>query len=102
MIKFKMSKTQLLLSLALILLMASAKAQYVSLNPGEIGKLSALIKTNTTVKNTYTSLETVANAALEQSPMPVDTIISEGHLANDPKKIKTLKALADMVNALTI
>jgi hypothetical protein len=39
---------------------------------------------------------TLADAALLQQPNPIDTIISEGHLATDPKKILTQKSLADL------
>jgi hypothetical protein len=35
---------------------------------------------------------TLANAALQQDPNPIDTIISEGHLVTDPKKIRTQKS----------
>lgn len=71
-------------------------AQELSLNTKEVKKLIHIIKTNESAKKVYHSLETQANLALNLAPNPIDTIISEGHLATDPKKIHTQKALADL------
>lgn len=70
--------------------------QYLSLNPTELKKLTVLIKTDSSAKKEFILLEKQAKIAIKQEPLPVDTIISEGHLASDPKKIKTLKSLADL------
>jgi hypothetical protein len=80
----------------LLLSALTAAAQEISLEKKEVKKLISLIKTNESAKKVYHSLEIHANTALNQSPNPVDTIISEGHLATDPKKIHTQKALADL------
>jgi hypothetical protein len=85
-----------LLAVFLLPLTITAKAQYLSLNKNELQKLATLIDTSQSVKRAYKALENLAGAALKQQPNPVDTIISEGHLASDPKKIKTQKALADI------
>ena len=69
--------------------------QYLSLNPTELQKLTVLIKTDSSAKKEFLLLEKQAKIALKQEPLPIDTIISEGHLASDPKKIKTVKSLAD-------
>ncbi|PYF70630.1 alginate lyase family protein [Pedobacter nutrimenti] len=79
-----------------LLFTARLKAQYVGLNKDELTKLALLVKTDPEAKKIYTPLEVLAEAALRQTPNPVDTITSEGHLANDPKKIVTIKALADV------
>lgn len=68
----------------------------MGISPKGIVHLSSLIKTNVTVKNHYHSFQSTADAALQQEPDPVDTIISEGHLSTDPKKIRTLQALGDL------
>ncbi len=82
--------------LFLLLGSTTIHAQYVSLNKSEIEKLIALSKSDPVAKKNCKALETVADMALLQTPGPVDTIISEGHLATDPKKIITQKALSDM------
>ncbi|MES2332485.1 MAG: alginate lyase family protein [Bacteroidota bacterium] len=88
---------KILLPLAFaILLTTAARSQYVSLNRNEIDKLSSLIKKDQAAKKVYVALETLAASSLVQEPNPIDTIISEGHLATDPKKIITQKSLADM------
>lgn len=71
-------------------------AQYVGLSKTGIEHLSSLINTNATVKKYYQSFQSTADAALQQEPDPVDTIISEGHLLTDPKKIRTIQALGDL------
>ena len=85
-----------LVSAILLLFTLTVKPQYVSLNTNEIQKLAGLIKTDSGVKKSYAALESLADAAMNQVPNPVDTITSEGHLVTDPKKILTQKALADM------
>ncbi|WP_160292132.1 alginate lyase family protein [Pedobacter lusitanus] len=55
-----------------------------------------MIKTDPGAEKEYQRLKSLADLALQQQPNPIDTIISEGHLANDPKKIITQKALADL------
>jgi len=72
------------------------KTQYLSLSKDEIQKLVSLIKTDQSAEKNYQSLKSLASISLQQQPNPIDTIISEGHLANDPKKIITQKALADL------
>ncbi len=79
-----------------LLLIASVNAQYLSLQKNEISKLSALIESDKSAKKIYLTIETTANNTLLQEPNPIDTIISEGHLITDPKKIRTQKSLADM------
>ena len=78
------------------------KAQYVGLNDKEISSLQKLVKGNNDVKNLYNSLKKVADGALGQTPNPIDTVVSEGHLATDPKKIITQRSLQDIdkMNAL--
>ncbi|MGY0036521.1 hypothetical protein [Pedobacter sp. NJ-S-72] len=72
------------------------QTQSLSLNRNEIQKLVLLIKTDQSAEKNYQSLKSLADISLQQEPNPIDTIISEGHLANDPKKIITQKALADL------
>ncbi len=82
--------------LSLLLSAPCINAQYVGLSKKGIDHLSVLINTDTTVKKLYQSFQFTADAALQQEPDPVDTIISEGHLLTDPKKIRTIQALGDM------
>lgn len=71
-------------------------AQYLSLNQQEVHQLITLINANKEVKKSYEKLAYFADIALKQAPDPIDTIISEGHLASDPRKIRTQKSLADL------
>lgn len=91
-------------TLFLVSLTVSANAQYASLQKNEVKKLVKLVETDATAKRIYQQIETLANTALQQDPNPIDTIISEGHLATDPKKIRTQKSLADLnkIYALSI
>src|ERR1700741_1816930 len=80
------------------LLVLTSHAQYVSLDKSEIEKLIALSKSDPVAGRNCKALQVVADIAVLQQPGPVDTIISEGHLATDPKKIITQKAVGDMQN----
>lgn len=80
----------------LLLLCIAARSQYVSLNAKEIGRLKKIITTDEGAGKRYQYFEKLAEAALTQAPNPIDTIISEGRLATDPRKILTQKSLADM------
>jgi hypothetical protein len=80
----------------LLLFTTTAKSQYVCLDKTEIKKLGALIKFDPVVMKMYLALQASADVALTQEPNPIDTIVSEGHLSTDPKKIRTQKSLADM------
>jgi len=74
----------------------SAKAQYVSLNNAEIDKLKQLVASDPSAKARFNELQKVADAALNETPNPIDTIRSEGKLAGDPKKTATGVSLRDM------
>jgi hypothetical protein len=82
--------------LLLILLSASAKAQYVSLNDKEIQNFKDLIGKDAEVKQMFTEFESIADAAVNTSPQPIDTIRSEGLLQGNPKKAATANAMRDM------
>jgi len=71
-------------------------AQYVGLNKKEISNLQHLVAKDNNAKKFYTSMKRTADDALTQTPDPIDTVVSEGHLATDPKKIRTGKSLRDI------
>ncbi|GAA4730467.1 alginate lyase family protein [Flavisolibacter ginsenosidimutans] len=71
-------------------------AQFVGLNKKEISSLHNLIAKDSSAKKFYVSIRQTANDALAQTPDPIDTVVSEGHLATDPKKIRTGKSLKDI------
>jgi hypothetical protein len=83
-------------TLLLALLCFSTHAQYVSMSTQEINALKNLLKKNKDVNTQYLKLKKLADLSLSSSPSPVDTVFSEGRLATDPKKIKSLKALGDV------
>lgn len=70
--------------------------QYVGLNNKEIVSIKKLIKKDPGVVNLYKSYKKIADASLNDSPNPIDTVVSEGHLSTDPKKIITSRSLKDI------
>jgi len=72
------------------------KAQYVSLNDAELGKLQKLASTEPSAKMRLNEMQKTADDALNDNPNPIDVIHSEGRLAGDPQKIATGAALKDM------
>lgn len=74
----------------------AATAQYVGLNNKEISSLKIFIKKGTSAFSLYKSIKKTADAALNEVPNPIDTVVSEGHLSTDPKKIITGRSLKDI------
>nr|WP_294898209.1 alginate lyase family protein [uncultured Pedobacter sp.] len=71
-------------------------AQYLSMNKQEVKALKKLIKKDAFVQSQYLAFKKLADSSLSEKPAPVDTVFSEGRLANDPKKIRSLKSLKDV------
>lgn len=74
----------------------AARAQYVSLTTAEIGKLKQLCSTDASAKARFAEMQRAADAALADTPNPIDTIHTEGRLKGDPKKTATGLAFRDM------
>jgi hypothetical protein len=74
----------------------NAFTQIVGLNKKEISSLYNLIRSDSSAKKLYLSQKHIADNAIKQNPDPIDTVVSEGHLATDPKKIRTAKSLKDI------
>jgi len=87
---------QLLLLSAMFSLAIRSFAGVASLTPNEIADLRSLIATNSEAADTFNRLRHAADGALQDAPDPVEKIVSEGHLATDPRKVHTGIALADM------
>jgi hypothetical protein len=68
----------------------------VSLTSEEIPRLRALVATNSAASAQFEDMAKKADAALKDEPHPIDKVISEGHLARDPRKVLTQAALADV------
>lgn len=83
----------------LLLVFATAcldsSAQYVSLSNEEFAKLKSLIDNDAMAKTAFEPFKTLADKALNEQPNPIEEITSEGMLAGDPDKIKSLKAVED-------
>ncbi|MBB2146073.1 alginate lyase [Pedobacter sp. LMG 31464] len=77
-------------------LCSASKAQVVSLSTAELTKLKDLINSDSKVEMYSIDLLLTANASLTATPNPADTILTEGILQGDPRKIKTAKCLEDM------
>lgn len=83
--------------LLLLLFNNTLYAQYVGLNPEEINKLKALLKTdvNGNTAPVFYTFYQKAKASLADTPNPRDTIVSEGQLNTHPDKIASVKAMQD-------
>lgn len=73
-----------------------SSAQFVSLNNVELTNLKKLIGKDDTLRQACQVWKTQAEAALNDTPQPVGKISTEGKLAGDSVKIKTMSALKDM------
>jgi hypothetical protein len=91
-----MKKVFYVISVLLFCVNISAHAGTVSLQPGEILRLRALVVTNADAAKQFSLVHRAADTALGEAPNPIEKIISEGHLDKDPLKIQTEKSLADM------
>ena len=90
--KFNLPILGLLLGCGLLRLHAGP----ASLLPDEILQLRALVATNAAAAKQFSGVHRLAEVALGAAPNPVEKVVTEGHLANDPLKIRTEAALADM------
>jgi len=88
-------KKGILLILGLTVGYLSAKAQYTSLSDDEFSKLKSLINTDAGAKAAFQPFQARADKALTEQPNPIERITTEGKLAGDPDKIKTIKAVED-------
>jgi len=91
-----MKKVVLFLGMFLLGLLVRLPAGPVSLEPDEMARLRELVATNAMASAQFSDLQRVADAALNDSPHPVERVVTEGHLDTDPLKIRTLAAVADM------
>ncbi len=67
----------------------------ISLNTTQRAKFAALLKKDEN-QRLLKSVQAEADGALQYKPNPIATIVSEGKLASDPAKIKSLASLQDM------
>jgi len=78
------------------MLFLAVNAQVVSLSKAEIMKLKGLVKKDAEAAEHWVNLLKDADNALATTPNPADTILTEGILQGDSRKIKTWKSLDDM------
>jgi Alginate lyase len=78
------------------LLLGQAALGQVSLTPGAVRHLKELIRADATVRSLFDSLRSIADAALQDDPNPIDTLRTEGLLQGDPRKAATWEALRDL------
>lgn len=71
-------------------------AQGALYTPSEKARLIELTRHDPVANAEFKMLQEKADKALARSPHPIAMIQTEGKLANDPVKIKTLASLADM------
>jgi hypothetical protein len=85
-----------LLAFLTLFVVLHVSAQVVGFTKKEVSALRSLIAKDSSAKKFYSAIKRTADNALTQTPDPVDTVISEGHLATDPKKIRTIRSLKDI------
>jgi hypothetical protein len=82
------------------LLSMTGEAQYVGLDTHAVKALQTLTEktegTDGSAKALYLTQQWLAEAALKETPHPIDTIRTEGLLQGDPRKTATQTALQDM------
>lgn len=90
---FYISVSVLLVALSLPI---KSSASPETLTAREITALRLLIATNSEAANSFEGIRRAADDALRDAPSPVEHIVSEGHLAKNPLKVRTEFALRDM------
>ena len=91
-----MRTTLLLIGAVVAASLTRLTAGTVSLLPAEVTALRALIATNPAAAKESDAEHRWADKALAATPNPIQTVLTEGHLDNDPKKVRTVASLADM------
>ena len=86
----------LCLFLFIFFITPKVQSQYVGLNDKEISSLKKLTASDGDAQKYIAAFKKTADEALNQIPDPIDTVVSEGHLATDPKKIITGRSLKDI------
>ena len=89
-----MKKVHLLIAI-LMATYISAQAQFASLNSAELSRLKSLLSTDASAKATFETFRSAAARAVTEQPNPIERITSEGLLAGNPDKVKSLKAVED-------
>lgn len=79
-----------------LIIALNAFTQFTGLNKKEIAALSNIVRNDNSANKLYLSIRRTADKAFTQNPDPIDTVVSEGHLATDPKKIRTIQSLEDI------
>jgi hypothetical protein len=88
-------KKEILLMIILFAAGLTVKAQYAGLSDNELQKLKTLVANDTNASAVFGPLRAIADKALTEQPNPIEKITTEGKLAGDPDKIKTIKAVED-------
>jgi Alginate lyase len=86
----------LILGAFLFFMVLESPAGTVSLKPDEISRLRALITTNAAAAKQFSSIQRWAASALTNAPNPIEKVVTEGHLDQDPLKTRTEASLEDM------
>ncbi|RYU90876.1 hypothetical protein EWM62_09560 [Mucilaginibacter terrigena] len=90
--------------LAFIAATISVKAQIASLDKKEVALMRKAISKDTKYQKVFEGYQRTADQSLNETPNPIETILSQGLLAGDPRKTASLKAVEDAgkVYALTL
>jgi hypothetical protein len=82
--------------LAMAAAFSNACAGPVSLEPGEIQQLRTLVRADPAAAAQFNLIRASADRALVEQPAPIAHVVSEGHLATDPRKAQTIASLEDL------
>lgn len=91
-----------LASFGVLLLAGALQAGSVSLNKNEVLQLRALIAKDTGAAKQFKPIREMADRALLEQPNPIAHVVSEGHLAKDPEKIRSNAAMKDQDKTLCL
>jgi hypothetical protein len=86
---------RLLLIFMSVLFINHVNAQVVGLSDKEMGALRMSIDISKTYKKVFGPLLKTAQTALDETPDPIEKIVSQGVLEGDPAKTASLKAVQD-------
>jgi hypothetical protein len=86
---------KLICFLAFAAMAFSANAQIASLDKKEVALMRKTVAGDNKYQKAFEEYQKTADQSLNETPNPIETILSQGLLAGDPRKTASLKALED-------
>lgn len=86
---------KLICFLAFLIIVVSVKGQIASLDKKEVAQMRKALNKGQKYQKVFEEYQKTADQSLTETPNPIETILSQGLLAGDPRKTASLKALED-------